>query len=40
MMEFWNLYLSSFWAWAGITMGVCMIAAGIAEIIKAMKTKL
>lgn len=37
MMEFWNLYLSSFWAWAGITMGVYMAAAGVAVIIDAVR---
>lgn len=25
MMEFWELYVSSFWAWLGITIGVSMI---------------
>ena len=34
MMEFWNLDLSSFWAWAGITMGVYMVAAGMVGWVK------
>ena len=37
MTAFLEIYLSSFWAWAGITFGVYMTAAGLAEVINELR---
>lgn len=33
MMEFWELYVSSFWAWIGITFGLALIFRSLALIV-------
>lgn len=40
MMEFWHLYVSGFWPWLGITVGIAVIANGAALLVAAVVGKL
>lgn len=37
MTTFWEIYVSSFWAWAGITLGAYVVISALALLVAAIR---